>query len=106
MKLQLAELTLEKKDGNEQTIMQRLKVSSLSQFSPKHTLLTVIGFTISSAQILMRDYIYVTVKYSSEPVKESRIESKLLSPAVLLPFPPKTNPSPHHTFPVPSIAMR
>ena len=61
MKLQLAELTLEKKDGNEQTIMQRLKVSSLSQFSPKHALLTVIGSTISSAQILMRDYIYVAV---------------------------------------------
>ena len=27
MKLQLAELTLEKKDGNEQTLLQRLKVS-------------------------------------------------------------------------------
>ena len=39
MKLQLAELTLEKKDGNEQTIMQRLKVSSVSHSSLKHALL-------------------------------------------------------------------
>ena len=33
MKLQLAELTLEKKDGSEQTIMQRLKVGRLSNSS-------------------------------------------------------------------------
>ena len=32
MKLQLAELTLEKKDGNEQTVVQRLKVSWMSVY--------------------------------------------------------------------------
>lgn len=30
MKLQLAELTLEKKDGNEQTVLQRLKVGRIA----------------------------------------------------------------------------
>ena len=32
MKLQLAELTLEKKDGNEQPMLRRLKVSRLTPF--------------------------------------------------------------------------
>ena len=31
MKLQLAELTLEKQDGNEQTVVQRLKVRRMSR---------------------------------------------------------------------------
>ena len=48
MKLQLAELTLEKKDGSEATVMQRLKVSWMDLAS-KMGLLIIVGSSISFA---------------------------------------------------------
>ena len=39
MKLQLAELTLEKKEGNEQTTLQRLKVSYIHPFAKAYLLI-------------------------------------------------------------------